>query len=188
MEKQNIFKTKNIPQFWVVCVMFIYGLLLAEFANTLNSKMYPEQLNSMYSIFMKFTYVVVIVMAFGIWVISSFLFHLFAVLFNGDGKFGEFLKFTGLSYAIPAIFLMILIFMAESVEISQNDISNIFKTNQTMRNISLFSNIIGFGYYLLLIPIIKTFYRISWLRAIGAIIIPFGSIYLLGQFFSNYVL
>ncbi len=186
--KKNIFKIENIPQFWVISLILIYGLLLAEFSNTLNSKIFSDQLDSVYSIFMNITCFVVIAMTFAIWLISSFLFHMFAILFNGKGQFREFLKLTGLFHAFSTIVLLILIFMVKDLELTQSHISRIFETNQTMRNISLILNITGFGYYIMIIPITKYFYKINWGKAIGALVIPIGSIYLLGQFFSNYVL
>lgn len=188
MKNKNILIAHKIPQLWVVCIVLIYGLLLAEFGNTLNSKFFPEQPNVMFSFFITFSYVVMIIFTFVFWLISTFLIHLFAVLFNGNGKYRDFLKYTGLTYAISAIFLLLVIFMVEGVEIEQNDISNMFKENQTMKITSWILNIAGFGYYLLIIPIIKYLYKVNWFKSIGSIVIPFVLIFLLGQFFEKFIL
>jgi divalent metal cation (Fe/Co/Zn/Cd) transporter len=46
----------------------------------------------------------------------------------------------------------------------------------------------GYIDYLATIVIVKYLYKINWLKAIGALVIPLGSIYLLSQFFAEYVL
>ena len=176
---------------WVICVVLIYSLLMAEYFNTFNNKILMAQPNyspnTIISYFMTFSYVVMVVMAFAIWIITTFLFHLFAILFNGNAQYKDFQKLTGLSYSVSAVFFLVTIFMFDGVEITQNDISDIFKTDPTMKIIAWLMNIAGFAYYLLVIPIIKYLYCINWLKSIGAIVIPIGSIYLLGQLFSKFI-
>lgn len=191
MQVKNILKTKKIPMLWVICVVLIYSLLMAEFFNTFNNKILLTQTdfspNTIISYFMTFSYVVMVVMAFVIWIVSTFLFHLFAILFNGNAQYKDFQKLTGLSYSVSAVFFLVIIFMFDGVEITQNDIPNLFKINPTMKIIGWLMNIAGFTYYLLVIPIIKYLYNISWLKSLGVVAIPVGSIYLLGQLFSKFI-
>ena len=95
--------------------------------------------------------------------------------------------FSFLYFADLIVFFLIIIFMLERVEITQNDISNLFKTSPTMKTIGWLMNIAGLTYYLLVISIIKYLYKINWLKSIGVIIIPVGCIYLLGQFFAKFI-
>ena len=191
MHIKNRLKADKIPQLWVICVVLIYSFLMAEFFNTLNSKLFYAQPNfspnTIISYIMTFNYVLMIIMSFVIWIITSFLFHLFATLLSGNAQFEDFQKLTGLSYLISAIFFLIAIFMVEGVEITQSDISNNIETNQTLTIIGWLMNIAGFVYYLLVIPIIKYLYQINWLKSIGVIAIPMGSIFLLGQFFAKFI-
>ncbi|MDA3838269.1 MAG: hypothetical protein PF574_04730 [Candidatus Delongbacteria bacterium] len=57
-----------------------------------------------------------------------------------------------------------------------------------MRWISWLINIPEYLHYILIVPIIKHLYDINWLKSIGVVAIPMGSIFLLGRFFANYVL
>jgi len=188
---KNILKIDKIPQLWVICVVLIYGLLMAEFFNTLNNKMFYAQPNfspnTIFTYIMTFNYAIMIVMSFAIWIVTSFLFHLFATLLSGNAQFKDFQKLTGLAYFVSAIFFLIAIFMIESVEIKQSNTSSLFKPDPTMIIISWLINIAGFAYYLVVIPITKYLYNINWLKSIGAIAIPMGSIYLLSQFFAKFI-
>ncbi|MBD3377819.1 hypothetical protein GF406_22510 [candidate division KSB1 bacterium] len=171
--------------------MLIYSLLMAEFFNTFNSKIFSAQPhfspNTLFTYLMTLNYVLMIVMSFVIWIATSFLFHLFAVLFDGQAEYKNFQKVTGLAYGVPAVFILIAIVLIDRVQVSQNNFSNFLKTDETIRNTGWLMNTGGMAYYFVIIPVIKYLYNISWLRSIGVITIPMASIYLLGQFFVKFI-
>jgi len=184
-------KTENIPNFWVFGIILIYSLLMSEFLNTVNREV--SSINggitnfNIYQYIATFSFFINILSAFIIWLISSFLFHIFSVLLGGVGEFKEFIKYSGLVYIIPLIGFGICLFLFESVELPNDNIEVFFKSNPVLISISWIINISSSLCFILLIPIIKYLYKINWLKAIGALVIPLGSIYLLGQFFSKFI-
>ena len=107
-----IIKLNNVPKIWVFGIVFIYGLIMAEYFNNVSSKIFEIQsyeltTNPIYSYFISFNFVLTLLIAFVIWLLSSFLFHLFAILLGGDASFNDFKKYTGLCYTIPAIGFLI---------------------------------------------------------------------------------
>ncbi|MBI9069244.1 MAG: YIP1 family protein [Salinivirgaceae bacterium] len=185
-------KTEKIPKYWVFGIVLIYSLLMSEYLNTVSKAV--SSINGGISNFTIFQYIatfnffITILSAFVVWIISSFLFHIFSILLGGVAEFKDFIKYSGLIYILPAIGFAICLFLFESVEIPKNNIEIFFKSNSSLIAISWIINISSTLCFVLLIPIIKRLYNINWLKAIGAIAIPIGSIYLLGQFFANYVL
>jgi len=184
-------KTEKISKYWVLGIVLIYGLLMSEYMNTVNREV--SSINggitnfTIYQYIATFSFFTTILSAFIVWIISSFLFHIFSVLLGGVGEFKDFIKYSGLLYIIPLIGFGICIFLFESVELPNNNIDNFFKSNPVLILISWIINISSFLCFILLVPIIKHLYKINWLKAIGAIAIPLGSIYLLGQFFSKFI-
>jgi hypothetical protein len=182
----------KIPQFWVIGIILIYGLLMAEFNNTVNIRIATIQGFLVDSVGMKYLTVVnfalVIIVAVAVWQVSSFLFHMFSILLGGNASFKDFQKYSGLVYVLPAMGFLISIILFESITIPRGDVTEFMLTSKSINAISWIINISSSLCFILLIPVIKCLYRISLLKAFGAIAIPIGSIYLLGQFFGNYVL
>lgn len=184
--------TDKISKLWTLGIMLIYGLLMSEYMNTVSKEVLSINGGisnfSIYQYIATFNYLITIISAFVIWIISSFLFHIFSILLGGTADFKVFIKYSGLVYILPAIGFVICLYIFSSVKIPKNNIEIFFQTNSSLRLISWIVNISSTLCFVLLIPIIKYLYIINWLRALGALVIPIGSIYLLGQFFSNYVL
>ena len=191
--RKIIINSKKISQFRVVGVVLIYGLLLSEYFSLLNSKMIAVQAselmsNSIYSYFMSFSFVFTLLSTFVVWLISSFLFHLFAILLGGESTFKDIQKYTGLCYIIPLIGFIIAIVIFDRIEFPKENLNEFLATNKSIVLINWIINISSTLCFILPIPIIKYLYQLNWLKAIGAVVIPVGSIYLLGQFFADYVL
>lgn len=188
---KNTFKTGKISLFWVICAVLYCSILIGFLVNTLNEKFLYAQPNFIYNpIFSYITalnYILIIAISFVIWIISTFLFHLFALLFDGNARFRDLQKLTGLSYLISAIFIFIAILKIDNLVITKSNINNLHN-NSTFSTISHLINFAGYSYYIILIPIVKYLYNINWIKAIGSIIIPLGSVFLLGQFFTKFIL
>lgn len=185
--------SENISQFWVMGTLLIYGLLMAEYSYLLNLKVISTQngqfiSSPVFTYFQSFSFVTTLILAFVVWLVSSFLFHLFAILLGGEGVFRNFQKYTGLCYAIPSIGFIIALILFDRIDFPKDNVQDFFALNKSMIAISWIINISSSLCFILPIPIIKYFYQINWLKAIGSVVIPIGSIYLLGQFFGEYIL
>jgi len=185
---------RNISQFWSVSIVLIYSLLMAEYFNSVNKKVIEIQgvdINTtIYSYFATFNYFTVILISFAVWMLSSFMFHLFAYLLDGDIEvdFKNFIKYTGILYVFPAIGFIIALYLFGNIILPKVNALEFFKTDKTMVVIGWIINFSSSLAFILVIPIAKHLYKINWLKAFGVVIIPIASVYLLGQFFSKFVL
>jgi len=184
---------EKITQFWVVGIILIYGLLMSEYFNILRLKIIEIQMtqftsNPIFDYIQSFSFILMLFTAFIVWLISSFIFHLFAILMGGESTFKNFQKYTGLCYIIPIIGFIIAIVIFDRIEFPKENLNEFLVANKSMALINWIINITSTLCFILPIPIIKYMYKINWLKAVGAIVIPIGSIYLLGQFFAEYVL
>lgn len=192
----NIYKftrVKRIPILWTIGIIISYSLLLSEYHTSLSSKVLELKASqiiysSVYLHYVKFNYVFVFLSGVFTWIISSFLFHIFSILLGGTGEIKSFIKYSGLLYIFPLIGFAICLVLFQSVKFSNTDIEYFFSTDSSMIAITWIINVSSSLCILLLIPIVKMHYKLNWLKAIGAIFIPLGSIYFLGLFFSKYVL
>ncbi len=184
-------KTEQISQYWVLGTVLIYSLVMAEYFNSISREIAIIQglvNNSIYTYISSFSFIVVILSAFVVWIVSSFMFHMFAVLFGGDSSFKDFQKYSGLLYLFPAIGFLLAIFMFDSIKLPKEDITTFLKSNETIVLINQITNISSTLSFVLLIPVIKYLYNINWVKAVGSVIIPIASISLIGRFFANYIL
>lgn len=190
---KKITNPENISHFWVMGIMLIYGLLLAEYSYLLNLKVLTVQnaelfSNPFFKYFQTFNFISTLILGFVVWLISSLLFHLFAILLGGEAKFKVFQKYTGLCYILPCIGLCIASILFNKIDFPKENVQDFFISNKSMIIISWIINISSCLCFVVPIPIIKYLYQINWLKAVGAVVIPVGSIYLLGQFFGEHVL
>jgi hypothetical protein len=109
-------------------------------------------------------------------------------LLGGESAFKGFLKYTGTMYIISALGFLIAIFLIGNIKIPSVHTTEFLQSSKIILLNNWIINTCSIIYYILLIPIIINLYKINWLKALGAIVIPIGSIYLLGQFFAEYVL
>jgi len=183
----------NISQFWAISIVFIYSLLMAEYFNSVSKVVTTIQGidtgGSIYSYIATFNYFLVILTSFAVWLISSFLFHMFAILLGeNEAKFKSFIKYTGVIYVLPTIGFAIALYLFETIKLPEGNALEFLKTNKSVIAIGWIINISSSLAFILTIPIIKYLYKINWLKAFGAVVIPIASIYLLSQFFSEFVL
>lgn len=190
--RKVIIKHENISQLWVFGVVLIYGLVLSEYFNNFSKKVIIAQGQFFDSPF--FTYIVsfnfffILLMTFAIWLITTLLFHMFAILMGGESTFKDFQKLTGLCYFFPTIGFLVAYFLFERIQLPKENLIEFFESDKSMFVVNWIINGSSWLYCVLLIPIIKYLYQIHWLKAMGAIVVPFGSIYFLGQFFATYII
>ena len=174
--RKIIINSENISQFWVVCVMIIYGLLISEYFTTLNSKIFEIQaseltISPLYFYIKSFNFTIMLLISFIVWLISSFLFHLLAILLGGESTFRKFLKYTGLCYIIPLIGFIIAIVVLEKIKFPKENINYFLTSNKLMILINWIISISSTLCFILPIAIIKYLYQLNWLKAFGAIVI-----------------
>lgn len=187
----ELIKADRIPQLWVICIMLLYGVLMSEYFSTFNKKMLDAQsilvTQRLVSYLLTFNYLVITALSFVVWIITTLVYHLFAILFNGDGHFNELQKYTGLAYVFPIIILIIALFRLENTVIPINNFDNFIRNDNSIIILKWLIAIASYMNYFIVIPIIKYVYGINWLKSFGVVAIPLGSIFLLSQFFSIFV-
>lgn len=192
MKIVNKISVDQIPQLWVLGIVFIYGLIVSVFINSIIDIIYYSQPgftpSKVFTYIISLNYVLIIIMSFVIWIITTFIYHLFAMLLGGVAGFRQLQKMTGLANIIPAIVLFISINLIGSIDTPNSDIVEFFESNKKIELINWLTIVAVFLYYAIVILVVKYLYKINWLKSIGAILIPMGSIYLLGQFFAKYIL
>lgn len=191
MEKL-INKIKEVPFYWAISIVLIYALLLSEYVYFLNSKLNLFQANTeslkYVKLFNNFTFFLVFISVFVIWLMSSMLFHLFSILIGGDLTYKTFLKSSVFSYIAPAICFLISIIIINGIKIPTENVQHFLETDKTISTVNLIINISYVIYFIVLLFIIKYLYKVNWVKALAVIVVPIGSIYVLAQVFGKYIL
>lgn len=191
MLKITSFCIKKLSTYWTLGIILIYGLLIGEYLYCFNVKFQIASNMSNWSylkIYNNISFVLVVVSSFVVWLISSMLLHFFSILFGGNSNYKSLLKSSAVCYIIPAICYIIAIVVSDKIILPSINIQEFLASHKLMIFINWTINIGYIIYFLMLLSLIKYLYKINWLKAIGAIVIPIGSIYLLGLFFANFVL
>ena len=111
--KRIINTLEKMPKWYGFLTILLYSLLLAEFLITTNHLVNNNNLETdrLFVILARMSYIIIVLSAIVIWLISTFLFHLTAILFNGYAPFKHLLYISSYFYIIPAIFVFISIFL-----------------------------------------------------------------------------
>lgn len=111
--KRIINTLEKMPKWYGFLTILLYSLLLAEFLITTNHLVNNNNLETdrLFVILARMSYIIIVLSAIVIWLISTFLFHLTAILFNGYAPFKHLLYISSYFYIIPAISVFISIFL-----------------------------------------------------------------------------
>ena len=192
--RKILINIEKIPHYWILGIVLIYGLIMAEYYYTLSSKLVIGAANQLVSssffvFFMSFNFFLMVLSAFIVWIISSLLLYLILILFGGESIFENFKKISALCYIFPTISFILSFLLLEQIEIYEDvNIDNFLTMNKTMIKIGWIINIGFILYYLFLWLLLKYQTGLNWVRSLSVIIVPLGSIYLLGKLFSEYIL
>jgi hypothetical protein len=78
-------KLENLPKWYAFGVILMYSILLAEFFRSLNLfAPFADSMGDILNVILKINYVVTVVSGVVVWIIMSLLFHLTALLFDGQ--------------------------------------------------------------------------------------------------------
>ena len=184
--KKYIEKASNFSILYGLSIVLIYGLLLAEFVSTINVIiMRNVSLGSMYNFLMNASYFVTILSSVAVWLITSLLFHLTALLFNGKSlSFSCFIKLSSYPYIIPACTILIAIFLLEDIQLMEENIATLLPNDKNFIFILSIINWSFIPYYLILIAVVKYSYNLKWLYSILSVAVPVISIWGATRIFS----
>lgn len=106
--KRIINTLERMPKWYGFLTILLYSLLLAEFLITTNHLVNNNNLETdrLFVILARMSYIIIVLSAIVIWLISTFLFHLTAILFNGYAPSNIFYIFRPISILfLPFLFL-----------------------------------------------------------------------------------
>lgn len=179
-------KLEALPKWYGFGIILVYSLLLAELFSGLNELAYSEgNFNEIINLLLKANYIATIVAGIVIWIIMSLLFHLTALLFNGYAPFTRFLYTSAYFYLIPAVFILVAIFMLEPLTAGAavSDINSL-QRNPTFKLAMLLVNYSFIPYYLLCIALVYYLYKVRLWYAAASVVIPIFSIWAVSRLFS----
>lgn len=131
--KRIINTLERMPKWYGFLTILLYSLLLAEFLITTNHLVNNNNLETdrLFVILARMSYIIIVLSAIVIWLISTFLFHLTAILFNGYAPFKHLLYISSYFYIIPAISVFISIFLLNQCQYLQPIITQYFIDNKS---------------------------------------------------------
>jgi hypothetical protein len=133
----------------------------------------------------RINYALTVLSGIVVWIISTFLFHLTALLFNGHSPFNRFLFISSYFYLIPAIVIVICIFILEDVQIT--NIENVMIELMNNRSFKLSVHLINYSfipYYAMIIILIHYIYQVKYIYALLSVVIPVGSMWVIAEMFK----
>jgi hypothetical protein len=187
MIEQMINFMLKLPKWYGISIVFAYSVLIAEFFSTLNHLLpiINGMDNNIVVIFLRIGYVLTILSGIIVWIITTFLFHLTALLFNGQSQFNRFLYISSYPYIIPAIVILSGIFLLDGIQIDNTE----HAVEELMANSSykLAMNLINYSfipYYVIVGIFIHYIYNIKLLYALLSVVLPIFAIWVITQLFS----
>jgi hypothetical protein len=190
--KKIITVFEQMPKWYALGIAVLYGIVLAEFFSTVTHLMPPSGLENtvFYSVLMKIMYGVTALSGIVVLIVSTFLFHLTAMLFNGKAVFKHFLKVAAYPYIVPAIMVLVAIFVLDGVQIFNAESGQIpdaanaaamILENPQFKLAMWLVNLSFIPYYIMIAIIIHYIHGIKWLFAALSVIIPIASIWGISQ-------
>ncbi len=164
-------KLSALPNLWFFGVVILYSLIMSEYYYHLNTCLILNQVdqlidNSIFKTFISLSFFLIFLSAIIVWLVSSFIFYLFIVLFDGEIEYTKTIRLSAICYIFPAISFIVSIFILNNVISTNNSLS--------LNNIDHFNSInqiinLGFIlYYSVLLFLFRFSTNLSWLKAIGS--------------------
>ncbi|MDR1372318.1 MAG: hypothetical protein LBJ17_04220 [Dysgonamonadaceae bacterium] len=184
--KKVINTLEQIPKWYALGIAVLYGFLFAEYFSTVSHLISPVGLENsgFYDVLIKIMYFVTAISGIVVWIVSTFFFHLTAVLFKGKARFKHFLKVSAYPYIVPAIIILIVILVLDRTQITNVTVENaatVLADNQQLKLATLLVNLSFVPYYAMIAILIHYIHGIKWLYAALSVIIPAGSAWAITQ-------
>ena len=176
---------EKMSKYYGFTVIFVYSILNAEYISDINKLVFTSsvEMSGFVNTFIKLNYGMSILVSILSWCITCLLFHLSAVMLDGDCKYKKFLYMSSYLYVFPIICIVASIFYFQSSNIKfegENLVSEIIQ-NKELRYCGY---IYGTGTYMVFFfscILIKELYKLTWMKSIFAIVIPLLMIYVVNQ-------
>jgi hypothetical protein len=185
--KKIVEKIVSLPKWYSYSVMFIYSVLVAEYMSEINIFFLKQgiEVTRIVWALMQLSYVATILASIATWIILSLLFHLSALLLNGEQTFGKFLLATAFPYIIPAVCMFIAILMMDGVDVENGEhvLETLMQSNR-FQTITWIVNGSFVPFYIIVAFIIHYLYEINWGRSFLSVVIPIASIWGVTELFS----
>lgn len=176
-----------MPKWYGFLTILLYSLLLAEFLITTNHLVNNNNLETdrLFVILARMSYIIIVLSAIVIWLISTFLFHLTAILFNGYAPFKHLLYISSYFYIMPAISVFISIFLLnQKTEYSTSNAVTTLQNNYSLGLPIMLVNYSFIPYYLLCMILIHHLYKVRLRYAIASVVIPILSVWAITKLFT----
>lgn len=184
--KKIIKSFESLPKWYAVGIILLYSISLAEFFSEINHlALTDNSINSIYSVISRIGYVLIILSSFVVWIIMTLLFHLVALLFNGNAIFYKFLITSSYLYIIPTVSAIIGIFILDNTQLSntKNTMTELMQND----SLKLAMDLINYSfvpYYILIAVLIHHVYRIKYVYAVLSVVIPIASVWGISELFK----
>jgi hypothetical protein len=184
--KKAINLVVQLPKWYGAGVVLVYGLLLAEFISAANHLIpVDEAMNKLFEIMMRICYWATILSCMAVWLIMALLFHLTALLFNGQASFGDIARATSYPFIIPAVMIFAGIFLLDDLGLPQTEeIITILPNHPRFKLAMELINYSFIPYYLIVAVFIRYIYQIRYVSAILSVAIPVVSIWAITELFK----
>ena len=185
--KKTIDLLIRLPYWYGVGIVIAYSILFAEFFSTLIHIALDNDFlaNNLIVIFLKINYGIIILFGIVVWIVMTFMFHLTALLFDGQIQFKRFLYISAYPYIIPAIMILVGIFLLDGIEISGTEDAAMELTNNASFKLAM--NLINLSfilYYIMIAILIRYVYNINFLKAAASVVIPIVSVWGITELFK----
>jgi hypothetical protein len=176
----------QLPKWYGVGIVFVYGLLLAEFVSSVNHLIpIDETWSNIFEIMARISYWVTILSGVVVWLIMALLFHLTALLFNGQASFGHIARASSYPFIIPAVMILAGVFLLDGIDIPQTEeVINILPNHPRFKLAMGLINYSFIPYYLAVAVFIRYIYQIKYPFAILSVAIPVVSIWAITELFK----
>lgn len=183
--KKIIIHLDRLSIWYGLTVILLYSLLLSEYISTINHFVLisiDEVIPEIYKIFLQISYFTIILSCIIAWIISTFLFHLMALLLNGQPKFKNILFASSYLYIIPSLMCVVGIYILEEIDVPSTEsfVVNLLNDPKFILSTKLV-NYSGYLPYLFIPIIIRHICQIRYLYAVLSVAIPLIIIFLIAK-------
>ncbi|MDR0744273.1 MAG: hypothetical protein LBF05_07960, partial [Tannerella sp.] len=138
-----------------------------------------------FEIMTRISYWATILLGVAVWLIMALLFHLTALLFNGQASFGHIARATSYPFIIPAVVILVGIFLLDGLDLPQTEEITTMLPNHPRFKLAM--GLINYSfvpYYLIVAVFIRHIYQIRYVYAILSVAIPVVSIWAITELFK----
>ena len=120
-----------------------------------------------------------------VWAVMTFLFHLTALLFDGQAQFKRFLYISAYPYIVPAIMVFAGILLLDGIQIANTEDAAAELVNNASFKLAMnLINLSFIPYYMMIAVLIRYVYNIHFWKAVASVVIPIVSVWGITELFK----